>query len=285
MELITYPNATTFLEQNQVFLEEQEVVNSLLLGLAIRAANNPEREQPLLLSAMGMESQQAAILKTPGRFGILAQSNMTPLDHKDFARLLTPWKEELPGVIAAKEVALSFAEAWEKTHGIGYQVKMRQMVYRLEKVSYPDRVAGALRLADKNDLDILADWIYQFNNEATLESQTPEGALLVAHRRIEKKDLFVWEHHEPVSMAGISRPTRNGVTINAVYTPPEFRKKGYASACVAHLSGQLLKEGYRFCTLFTDLDYPTSNKIYQDIGYRPESEFRMVGFHQKPDES
>jgi len=54
-----------------------------------------------------------------------------------------------------------------------------------------------------------------------------------------------------------------------VYTPPEFRGRGYASALVAALSQAMLDAGYHFCTLFTDLANPTSNHIYQAIGYQP----------------
>jgi uncharacterized protein len=54
-----------------------------------------------------------------------------------------------------------------------------------------------------------------------------------------------------------------------VYTPPALCRRGYASACVAALSARLLTEGRRLCFLYTDLANPTSNAIYQKIGYRP----------------
>ena len=54
-----------------------------------------------------------------------------------------------------------------------------------------------------------------------------------------------------------------------MYTPPEYRRKGYASSCVAALSKTLLDKGYQYCFLFTDLANPTSNSIYQKIGYKP----------------
>ena len=83
----------------------------------------------------------------------------------------------------------------------------------------------------------------------------------------------VWDNGQPVAMAAKVRPTRNGMTISLVYTPPEQRRHGYATACVAALSQQLLDEGWQFCTLFTDLANPTSNSIYQKIGYQPVADF------------
>jgi predicted GNAT family acetyltransferase len=55
--------------------------------------------------------------------------------------------------------------------------------------------------------------------------------------------------------------------IGPVYTPPDYRGRGYASACTAALSQQMLYAGYQYCFLYTDLSNPTSNRIYQNIGY------------------
>jgi predicted GNAT family acetyltransferase len=70
-------------------------------------------------------------------------------------------------------------------------------------------------------------------------------------------------------MAGHTGPTPNGIRVISVYTPPHLRGRGYASACVAALSQRLLDQGRKFCFLFTDLANPTSNHIYQEIGYEP----------------
>jgi predicted GNAT family acetyltransferase len=56
--------------------------------------------------------------------------------------------------------------------------------------------------------------------------------------------------------------------IGPVYTPPELRRRGYASSAVAAVSRQALAAGAQRCALFTDLSNPTSNKIYADVGYR-----------------
>jgi hypothetical protein len=81
--------------------------------------------------------------------------------------------------------------------------------------------------------------------------------------------VFVWDDGRPVSMAAWAGRTGRGVRVNFVYTPPEYRRRGFASACVADLTQHLLAEGHAFCCLFTDLANPTSNSIYQKIGYRP----------------
>jgi predicted GNAT family acetyltransferase len=82
-------------------------------------------------------------------------------------------------------------------------------------------------------------------------------------------------------MAGYAGPTPNGIRVGPVYTPPHLRGRGYASACVAALSQELLDTGHKFCFLFTDLLNATSNHIYQVIGYQPIVDVDMYQFGEK----
>jgi hypothetical protein len=72
-----------------------------------------------------------------------------------------------------------------------------------------------------------------------------------------------------VSLVGWGGATPNGVRVGPVYTPPDLRRRGYATALTAAVSADLLAAGKRFCFLYTDLANPTSNRIYMSIGYEP----------------
>jgi predicted GNAT family acetyltransferase len=71
-----------------------------------------------------------------------------------------------------------------------------------------------------------------------------------------------------VSLAIANRKVSNCVVIGSVYTPPHFRGKGYAMACVSHLCRKILNEGWKFCALYADRANPDSNKVYQKIGFK-----------------
>ena len=71
----------------------------------------------------------------------------------------------------------------------------------------------------------------------------------------------------PCRLSGFSGPTPTGIRIGPVYTPPEHRRRGYATTLVADQSAWLLEQGHRACFLYTDLANPTSNRIYVEIGY------------------
>ena len=145
-------------------------------------------------------------------------------------------------------------------------------IYELRQVTTPTGVPGALRVATELDFDLVARWNYGFHQDAGLEG-TAEEARESAERWIDDRNAFLWDDGRPVSMAVKTRHTTHGMTVSGVYTPPEVRRRGYAGACVAALSQQMLDAGWEFCTLFTDLANPTSNSVYQKIGYRPVCDF------------
>ena len=82
----------------------------------------------------------------------------------------------------------------------------------------------------------------------------------------------------PSYLAKTTRPMQNGISVTAVYTPPEQRNKGYATSCVASLTKKLLSERYSFCSLFADQSNPTSNSIYAKIGYVPLGDALEIDF-------
>jgi predicted GNAT family acetyltransferase len=168
-------------------------------------------------------------------------------------------------VTAASALAANFAEKWSQIAKVKCRDGMHQRIYELRKVNPPQWAQGAIRLAMRSDVDLAEQWAIAFNDEAI---GTPSDDLRgLVERKIEARELYLWIDCDPVSMAATTRPTRHGVGVNLVYTPPPLRGKGYASSCVAALSQLQLDSGYQFCVLYTDLANPTSNSIYQKIGY------------------
>jgi predicted GNAT family acetyltransferase len=129
-----------------------------------------------------------------------------------------------------------------------------------------------------HELDLLAQWNFAFTRD--VEQPITGGERAMAERAIRDGRLFVWRDPQPVSMAAWAGPTARGVRLNMVYTPPELRRRGYASAAVSALTKKLLDSGRKFVFLFTDLSNPTSNKIYQQMGYQPVCDINEVDFEK-----
>ena len=81
----------------------------------------------------------------------------------------------------------------------------------------------------------------------------------------------MWDDDGPAALAGIGAALAGMARVGPVYTPPERRGRGYASALVARLSATAVEAGHR-CMLYTDLSNPVSNSIYRAIGYRAVGE-------------
>lgn len=280
MQLTTYTDAGAFLRASQTDLERHEVEHSLILGvaLALQSAPAPLETAPYLATVCDAAGLAAAAIMVPPHPLVLASDrNDCNAALVAIAHDLQKSNRTVSATIASRSVAERFAEAWSRVSGCPPRLAMRQRFYaltQLQPTSYP---SGQLRLATDADLDLVSRWMATFNEEA-LGERTVEQARPLAQRRIAAEEIYLWEDVEPRAMAARSRPTRLSIALNAVYTPPEVRRQGFATACVARLSKRLLDEGFAFCVLFTDLANPTSNSIYAKIGYQPIGDFDLYQF-------
>jgi hypothetical protein len=132
-----------------------------------------------------------------------------------------------------------------------------------------------MEVAELKDFELVQQWNAAFCREAGVPTAaTPERL----RGLVQAGEMFLWKIPQPVSMAVAVQPTPNGIRVSGVYTPPGHRRKGYATALVAALSQRLLDSGRKFCFLFADLANPTSNGIYERIGYEPVCDFQEYDF-------
>jgi predicted GNAT family acetyltransferase len=291
MILQTYTAAAQFLDHARVQLEKDEVVNNLILGLSLRLVEEPGfyGSQPYFStvetgSAPGEGELLAAALMTPPHNLLLYPASPRSSEALPWiadslihaAGTSSSWN--VPGVLAPQEIAADFAALWSRRTGQLHHLFMRERVYELRQVIPPRHPGGRLRKAGGDDIDLVLRWTLEFEREV-FGHENPEPILPEeVQRRIQGMYLWVNEENQPVSMAAVGRHTPHGSTVGPVYTPPELRRRGYAGACVASVSQIILDSGKRFCALFTDLANPTSNHVYQAIGYRPLCDFHEYHF-------
>ena len=244
-------------ERLRAFLEENEAENHLFLGVL---ASAPEGTRPVVVEDHG---------RILGACIFVERNAVVAGETSCVDQLVAQWDRQVPGVVARADLAAAWAEEWAKKRRVQAQLAVSQRIYQLERVIEPKVVPGALRLAE--DVEQLTDWIEGFDQEALAhELSTREANRANAVRRVRAGMTYFWEvNGRPVSMAALARPSRNGVSVNLVYTPPQWRGRGFASAVTAAVSREGLGRGYRFCCLYTDLSNPTSNSIYTKLGYQP----------------
>jgi hypothetical protein len=190
-------------------------------------------------------------------------------------------KIEIPGIFGCKDIAKEFVKIWVKRKKVSYKVVMNQRIYKLEKISEDPIGNHQYIIADKTYEDIILNWARDFITEALPheKEEAIQQNLERVKKDIEEGNIFLlMDNAKPVSMARKAGKTPNGNLVNLIYTPPDLRMRGYATEIVAHLSKYLLDDGNKFCFLFTDLMNPTSNSIYQKVGYRPITDFDQYEF-------
>ena len=275
MFVVCHQTADSFLARAQSVLELNEAANNLMIGVAIRLRECPDRvKTPPYLATVEDDGRllAAAVMTPPYRIVLYVEGGgPEPLPLLVHDLIAGGWP--VPGVLAQKVTARAFAEAWTAVTGSPHRAGMNERVYELRRVTPPEpSIPGVLRVATEDDLPLMSEWVWCFIQDAGLEG-TVEGAREIAELRIADRDLFIWDDGGPVATVTKTRHSTHGIVVSLVYTPPAFRNRGYASAAVAALSQQLLDAGWQFCSLFTDLANPTSNSIYQRIGYRPVADF------------
>ncbi|WP_189059127.1 GNAT family N-acetyltransferase [Longimycelium tulufanense] len=207
----------------------------------------------------------------------MALSQMPAQAARELVPILVDRGRTLTGVNAHADTANVSTQAWQDATGVEARVRRRDRLYRLGKLSVPDpRPAGAARVARDPDRDLLLGWLRAFFRDI---GEPEERAESTVDERLLHGGLYLWElGGVPVAVAGLTRSVAGMARVGAVYTPPAMRGRGYGAAVTAAVSQVALDSGADDVVLFADAANPTSNGIYQRIGYEPIEDRLFVQF-------
>jgi predicted GNAT family acetyltransferase len=176
----------------------------------------------------------------------------------------------VPGVIGLARVTSTFAGHYAQWHRLPARPREGGRILELGTLRNIASAPGSPRLATIEDRPTLVAWALAFDAD-TARGPTAGPSMEMMQRVISRQQWWIWDDGGPTSMVRHSDTAAGTVRVQHVYTPPEHRGKGYASASVQHLSGELAGRGLR-CMLYTQLENPTSNGIYLALGYEPVAE-------------
>ena len=285
MRVTEYTNARDFLYDVASFLERNEVVNNLPLGILFKINDNTgadeDENKPFFASVKNSNNIYCVMMMTPPHHLILCGVEHNLNDSMQAAvEYLTGKNFRIPGVIGPNDIAPNFSTLWSQETKCRAVKKMAQMIYGLEKTEEMKFSPGHLIFAGADHIEIVTEWVIDFS-KATPHSMNRDEARRRTEHNLRNSTVFLWKDKTPVSMALKTRPTGNVVCISGVYTPPPFRNKGYATSCVSAVSRYLLQQGFRSVALYADSANPVSNSIYRKIGFRPVSSSVIYDFIHK----
>jgi len=272
-EVERHDSARAFLERAEPWLLTSEARHNLILGLSYGAASRGQEAGQALYATVEADGDVVGcVVRTPP-YKLLVTDAPTEAA-EEIVRVVSSAYDRVPAVLGPPRVAEAIAEAWVARNGGAWRRGMEQRIYRLDRVVRPERTPGGrMRPAGPDDLALAASWGEGFARDTGQHFPAPVETV---RGWTERGLLWVWDDDGAKSIAVAHGITPRGVRIGYVYTPPEARGRGYASVLVAELSQRMLDEGRDFCVLYTDLSNPTSNAIYQRIGYQPIEDVRDI---------
>lgn len=270
-------DGTAFLERAQDWLSASEVEHSLVFLIA--HSNPTEETDPDAAAYFATAEKEGAVVacavRDPPFQPVLTRGD--PRAIRALANDLYATYGSLSKVLGPDSVMGLFARCWEKLAGTKGRLGIHQRVFECREAQSPeDSAPGSMRRATTDDVSLIVQWAnWTLEEQGVSPLVEPEGR---ARSMIRSGNLYIWEDEEPVSLAAGTPWASSFATINHVFTPKTFRRRGYATSCVHRLTEQLLASGLSYCCLFTDLANPTSNHIYQKIGYRSVCDMQDVHF-------
>jgi len=275
---VTYYNEVNLFKSAVLdILAQDEIQNNLLINLITKRRIEDKEGRMLATAGSGGGVALTAIYVKP--FHLLLYETGNARDDAAVEILAREMRRNgftPPGLMAEFSLARRFAAAFSPSGGFARYMRVAAM--KLEKPAKYEKAPGVFRALEERDMFYAPYWERAFSEDCRAAVFSIQDNTERLRSRLSKGTHYIWEDHTPVSQAVHGRDIPNGALINGVYTPPQFRGRGYATSVVAELSNRLLERGKRFCCLLADADNPISSGLYRKLGYYPVCELEDIRF-------
>lgn len=274
MEVVRCAWAEEFLVETLQYRARQPVRTNVLGSVAVNVASGQRTYSETWFWLVREERDVVGAALRTAPYG-LQLGPMSVEAASALAHEVATHDDDFPSLIGSPEATVAFLDSYGRCGSPGSARRClegrTEHIYALEGLRVPS-VAGSWRLATSDDHALARRWFLAF-------LEFVDGPLAGAARyddeamrvRLRAGALSLWSlEGEPVAMAGyaapVSTPAGQVVRIGPVYTPEMHRGHGYASAVTAALAAHLVERGATVM-LHADADNPTSNAIYQRLGF------------------
>jgi predicted GNAT family acetyltransferase len=276
MDCLPFDEPAAFDRYAGSFLREHATANNLILGI-IRGLRSEPQDSALMLCVERSERPCLAAVMTPPYRLLVSTGDTAAVP--SLVEGVVETGAPVSGVLGPNEMAQACAEAWQRATGQSVTPAVEMTLYATRQAILPEGVSGRLCPATEADAKWVSESYADFTEEIPASEEERRTSRDRAVTMLRRGLVFLWElGGAPVSMACYRYVTDEGVRIAPVFTPPAERGKGYASACVGHLTRRLLQGGVAWCSLFADVANPMSNRLYRRLGYEAAVSYRGYDF-------
>ncbi|NIZ08285.1 GNAT family N-acetyltransferase [Pseudooceanicola sp. HF7] len=151
-------------------------------------------------------------------------------------------------------------------------------LYRLELSSLATAPL-ICRPAEQWEIPMLTEWFAEYETDTGLAPLDPEelrtGAIARAERAAGHPDCrLLMEKGRPVAMAALNARAGDHVQVGGVFTPRDYRNRGYGRQATQALLLHARSQGARVAFLFAN--NPAAARAYEAIGFRQIGEYRVA---------
>jgi len=275
MQVEGFGDAVLFNQAAGHWLAEAERENSLVLSVLHGELRRGGACRGWVVREHG--TLRLALFQSPPHYLLLSQG---PVEAA--RRAAEAIEGEFPGVVGPAEVTSAYAEAWTNRHGCEAHLNSEMTFFTLDTVQPFARPSGCLRRASAEEFEKLVPLAGAAARDMNLPAPEQEPAEVQNGLRlaIAEGRQFVWAEGASVhAMAAyVNALPGAGARIRGVYTPPEFRGRGYGTAVTGALASWLLEEGEAWVSLFADNANAVSTGLYRRLGFVPDSICRSLRF-------
>ncbi len=275
MHLKQFIDPAEFLEVVEGFLNLDESFYNMKLGVTASIASGKTAPKDAFYIALYRDGQVVGCavrndIEQPMMITKMDSSALDLLSNHIFNKKIL-----IKGVVGEVHAAENFATLWCELLHCRRKLVTHFGLYEAHSLIIPPHTCSMF-VAGESEREIAKEYFLGFGRECFPDKPMD---MAILDRQLARRCLYMLKNEagQNVAMAANTRATTNGGTISLVYTPPEFRGRGYGSIITALVTEKILSEK-KFASLFTDLLNPTSNSIYQKIGFRKIGENVHWGF-------
>jgi predicted GNAT family acetyltransferase len=266
-----YSDSQSFLNRAEKWLLQKEAEHNIILSVSYLLTGDSHFQEPIYLATVEEDAEVCGCVVRAPPDGLYV-TDMPIAAVSEIVHQLQKYYQELPEVIGPESVATEFAKKWKLQK---WKMHSHLRWYSVSEVIAPKRVApGFLRKAGSEDIPLVSDWASSYAREVA----TKVDVVIVFQRMVRRGLLHLWDDDGPRCVITASGLTPNAARISSLYTPPEYRGRGYAANAVASVSQQILNSGRQLCVTAADVNEPGPTAIYKSVGYRSSEEIVLIQF-------
>jgi predicted GNAT family acetyltransferase len=273
MEILRYASAEEFLAVTQTFRGSDSLKTGLITSIATSVAEGKRTYENYFWWAVIKDDGISGIAIRTVPFGYVFSHMDQESAHGLFSAISTEDPEA--NEFAGPKSVIDYLESISDREVSGSE---SELIYANHELKSAPQI-GETRKANLDDFECVYSWMQEFMKETHLRSFNLES--IVRSALSEGRYTLLVDNGIPVSLGGnsdIQHFDKSSIArVGPIYTPERYRKSGYASAITSAITAELIAQGAT-PTLYTQADNPTSNKIYQEIGYTLIDQNRKIIF-------